>query len=106
MSSESEFEVITGPVVQETDRTLRGAPVIRVDGFEFVGDNEFRTEDPEASHWLSDLKQVYVHRGRLYVRIDQTDAFLQYFRLGPYAVARKCTCSQALSGGACAATKD
>ncbi|WP_428957931.1 hypothetical protein [Streptomyces sp. cg35] len=71
------FEVLH---VEETDRTLGGAPVIRVDGWEFVGDSDFRLEE-QLTKWLTDSKTTFVYKGRLYQRIDKTPAFVAYFGL-------------------------
>lgn len=71
--------------VEETDDTLGGCPILRVNGFYFVGEEDLRP-DTDESRWSSDSKVHFIHKRRLWTRIDQCQAFIQFFDRKPYVL--------------------
>ncbi|MEV7675105.1 hypothetical protein [Streptomyces sp. NPDC088752] len=72
--------------VEETDMTLGGCPIIRVDGFFYVGESDMRFPDEEP-RWASSSKRHFVFKGRSFTRVDQTRAAVEYFGLKPHFCA-------------------
>jgi hypothetical protein len=76
-----EGEASTATMVEEISDTLHGAPMIRVNGFYYVRDNDMRLKKgAREGRWsIDETRCTFLFKRRLWTRLDQTAAFQNAF---------------------------